>query len=129
MKTTDSKRILVVDDEPQDTQLLKAFLERKNFVVREENDSTAALSAAEQFKPDLILLDVLMPQLDGGELAVRFRANPAFEGIPIVFLTSKITRQEVDLVGGKIGNYKFLAKPIVLPDVLECIHQHLLVAE
>jgi DNA-binding response OmpR family regulator len=126
MKTTDSKRILVVDDEPQDTQLLKAFLERKNFVVREENDSTAALAAAEQFKPDLILLDVLMPELDGAELAARFKATPAFNGTPIVFLTSKITRQEADLVGGKIGNYQFLAKPIVLPDVLECVYRHLL---
>jgi CheY-like chemotaxis protein len=128
MKETENKRILVVDDEPQDTQLLKAYLERKNFVVREENDSTAALSAAEQFKPDLILLDVLMPELDGAELAARFKANPAFNDIPIVFLTSKITRQEVDLVGGKIGNYQFLAKPIVLPDVLECVYRHLLPA-
>ena len=122
---TDRKRIFVVDDEVQDTQLLKAFLERNEYVVREENDSSAALAAAEEFNPDLILLDVMMPEIDGGELAARFKANPKFKGIPIVFLTSKITKQEADLCGGRIGKYRFLAKPIVLSEVLTCVQQHL----
>jgi DNA-binding response OmpR family regulator len=125
MTKTQKKRILVVDDEPQDTQLLKAFLERNEYAVREENDSSAAVSAAEEFKPDLILLDVLMPGIDGGELAASFEANPKFKGIPIVFLTSKITKEEADLVGGRIGKYRFLAKPIVLTEVLTCVQQHL----
>jgi DNA-binding response OmpR family regulator len=123
---TDKQRILVVDDEPQDTQLLKAFLERtNNYVVKEENDSKAALAAAEGFQPDLVLLDVMMPDLDGGELAARFKADPKLKGVPIIFLTAKLSKEEVALCGGRIGRYPFLAKPIVLAEVLACIRQHL----
>jgi len=125
MEKTLNMRILVVDDKPQDTQLLKAFLERNKYVVREENDSRAAIAAAEEFKPNVILLDVLMPEMDGGELAARFESNPKFKGIPIVFLTSKITKQEADHCGGRIGKYRFLAKPIVLTEILACVEQHL----
>jgi len=58
----EKKRILVVDDQASDTQLLKSYLERSDeYLVREENDAQAALSTAEEFQPDLILLDVLMP--------------------------------------------------------------------
>ena len=97
MTNTRNKRILVVDDDPQDTRLIKVFLERNEYVVKEENDSAAALSAAEEFKPDLILLDVMMPEINGGELAALFKANPKFKDIPIVFLTAKITKEEADL--------------------------------
>ena len=75
---TEKKRILVVDDQVQNTRLLKLYLEQTNdYVVREENDAKRALSAAEEFQPHLILLDVLMPGMNGGELAARFEANPA----------------------------------------------------
>ena len=74
---SEKKRILVVDDEPSITRLLKLNLEQTNeYVVRAENDARAAIAAAEEFKPHLILLDVMMPGLDGGELASRFEANP-----------------------------------------------------
>ena len=120
------KRILVVDDKRSDTQLLKRYLEETNdFVVREENDPKAALAAAVEFNPDLILLDVLMPEMDGGELAASFKANPKLKAVPIVFLTSKLTKKEVALCGGWIGGYPFLAKPIVLPEVTECLKRHL----
>jgi two-component system OmpR family response regulator len=123
MTTTDKKRILVVDDQPQNTQLLKAYLERNQYVVKEENDARAALAAAEEFKPDLILLDVMMPGVDGGELAARFKASPKLKGIPIVFLTATVTKAEVNAVGGLIGGDRFLAKPLVLTEVLACLEQ------
>jgi len=64
---TEKKRILVVDDQASDTRLLKLYLERTNdYVVKEENNARAAISAAEQFQPHLILLDVMMPDMDGG---------------------------------------------------------------
>jgi two-component system OmpR family response regulator len=67
------KRILVVDDKASDTKLLKCYLEENHdYVVCEENDPKAALSTAEKFQPHLILLDVLMPEMDGGELAASF---------------------------------------------------------
>src|SRR4051812_6116018 len=98
------KRILVVDDNASDTQLLKRFLEETDeFKVREENDPKAALSTAEKFEPHLILLDVLMPEMDGGELAASFKANPQLKAVPIVFLTSKLTREQVAHCAGRIG--------------------------
>ena len=125
-RKTTKKRILVVDDNASDTQLLKRYLEETNeFVVREENDPKAALSAAEEFQPQLVLLDVLMPEMDGGELAAAFKASPKLRAVPIVFLTSKLTKEEVANCGGSIGGYPFLAKPIVLPEVAECLNRHL----
>ncbi|HUR47529.1 MAG TPA: response regulator [Candidatus Saccharimonadales bacterium] len=120
------KRVLVVDDNASDTQLLKDYLEKRHgFVVREENDPLAAISAAEEFKPELVLLDVLMPEMDGGELAAAFKANPTLKAVPIVFLTSRLTKEEVALCGGRIGGYSFLAKPIVLAEVASCLKRHM----
>jgi CheY-like chemotaxis protein len=129
MKTTmktDKKRILAVDDQASNTRLLKLYLERTNdYVVREENDAKAALSAAEEFQPHLILLDVMMPGMDGGELAACFRASPKLKAVPIVFLTAAITKREVEAGGGQVGGHPFLAKPVVLSELVACLKHHL----
>lgn len=129
MKTTmktEKKRILVVDDQAQNTRLVKLYLERTNdYVVREENVAKAALAAAAEFQPHLILLDVMMPGMDGGELAACFQANPKLKAVPIVFLTAAVTKGEVEAGGGRVGNFPFLAKPIVLSEVAACLKQHL----
>jgi CheY-like chemotaxis protein len=129
MKTTmktDKKRILAVDDQASNTRLLKLYLERTNdYVVREENDAKAALSAAEEFQPHLILLDVMMPGMDGGELAACFRASPKLKAVPIVFLTAAITKREVEAGGGQVGGHPFLAKPVVLSELVACLEHHL----
>jgi CheY-like chemotaxis protein len=119
-------RILVVDDQASDTRLVKLYLERDNdYVVREVNDAKAALSAAEEFEPHLILLDLMMPGMGGTELAGCFAANPKLKAVPIVFLTAAITKEQVELVGGRIGKFPFLAKPIVLSEVAACL-KHIL---
>jgi CheY-like chemotaxis protein len=122
---TEKSRILVVDDQAQNTRLLKAFLERSNYTVREENDAKAANSAAEEFRPHLILLDVMMPGMDGGELAAVLQANPKLKDVPIVFLTAAVTKGEVDASGGQIGGFAYVAKPIVLTEVAACVKHHL----
>ena len=123
---TEKKRILVVDDQARDTRLMKLYLERTNdYVVREENNAKAATSAAEEFQPHLILLDVMMPGMDGGELAACFRASPKLKAVPIVFLTAAVTKAEVKAGGGQIGKHSFLAKPVVLTEVVACLKHHL----
>src|SRR5215831_13130796 len=123
---TEKKRILVVDDEASITRLLKLNLEQTNeYIVRAENDSNQAVAAAEEFHPDLILLDVMMPGIDGGELASRFQANSKLKNVPIVFLTAAATKAEVYARGGKVGGLPFLAKPVELSEVLACLKQHL----
>ncbi|HUD46364.1 MAG TPA: response regulator [Candidatus Baltobacteraceae bacterium] len=123
---TDKKRILVVDDQSRDTRLMKLYLEQTNdYVVREENDAMSALSTAEVFKPHLILLDVMMPGMDGGELAARFQASPSLKAVPIVFLTAVITKAEVAASDGRCGGHPFLAKPVILSQVVDCLKKHL----
>ncbi|HZM03604.1 MAG TPA: response regulator [Candidatus Saccharimonadales bacterium] len=128
MNTTklEKKRILVVDDLARNTRLLKLYLEQTNdYVVREENDANAAISTAEEFQPHLILLDVMMPDLDGGELAIRFQASPKLKAVPIIFLTAAITKAELEASGGRRGGFTFLAKPVVLSDVAACVKHQL----
>src|SRR5580692_4211280 len=94
--TTEKKRILAVDDCPDNTKLVKLYLEQTNeYMVREENNARSALCTAEEFEPHLILLDVMMPGLDGGQLAARFLAHPKLKTVPIVFMTAAITKEEV----------------------------------
>jgi CheY-like chemotaxis protein len=123
---TEKKRILAVDDQASNTRLMKLHLEQTNdYVVREENSANAALAAAEEFQPDLILLDVMMPGMDGGELAACFQANPKLKDVPIVFLTAVVTKGEVELGNGLVGGFPYLAKPVVLSEVLTCLKLHL----
>ncbi len=124
--TTDPKKILIVDDEVSFTRLLKLNLEQDGaFEVRVENRAMAAVSSAREFKPDLVLLDVIMPQLDGGQVASRFKADPLLTNIPIVFLTATVRKQEVDAHRGIIGGFPFIAKPVSVEAVLECIEKYL----
>ncbi len=120
------KRILVVDDRRTDSQLVKLYLERTNeYIVREENDAQMALAAAEDFHPDLIFLDVMMPGVDGGELAASFQASETLKAVPVVFLTAAVTQDEVDAGRGLVGGRPYLAKPLVLTDMIACLERHL----
>jgi DNA-binding response OmpR family regulator len=124
--TTEKKRILVVDDEPSITRLLKLSLEQTDeFIVGVENIATHALTAAREFRPDLILLDVMMPGVDGGVLASEFQASAQLRQVPIVFLTAAVTKEEVCSHGGRIGGLPFLAKPVDIPEVIGCIKKQL----
>ena len=92
-----TKRILVVDDEPSVTRNLKLNLESGGgYEVFGENQATNALTAARNVRPDLILLDVMMPGMDGGDVAARLRADPLFRDTPIIFLTAIVSNEETD---------------------------------
>jgi CheY-like chemotaxis protein len=120
------KRILVVDDEPKITRLVRLSLELTGqYEVREENCAGHALAAALEFLPDLILLDVLMPGVDGGQLASQLQGSPRFREVPIIFLTAAVTREEVSSHGGYVGGLPFLAKPVDFPELIGCLHRHL----
>ena len=120
------KRILVIDDEPSITQLLKLNLEQTNqYLVRTENSPDRAVAVAEQFLPELILLDIMMPGMDGGDLANLLQGSAKLRNVPIVFLTAVMTKGEVREHRGEIGGFEFLAKPVDLAEVLACLHKHL----
>ncbi len=120
------RRILVVDDEPSITRLLKLNLENTgDYVVREENDGTRALTAAQEFKPDLVLLDVMMPEIDGGDVAAAIEAAPSLRSTKIVFLTAAVKKEELEAHGGVIGGYPYIAKPLDLKGVLQVLYDQL----
>ena len=120
------KRILIVDDETSITRLLRLNLEKTGtYVVRDENKATRAVDAAREFKPDLILLDVMMPDLDGGDVAALLQADPALKRIPIVFLTAAVKKEEVNANSGMIGGFPYIAKPLNLKGVISVIEQKL----
>ena len=119
------RRILIVDSDPNTTHLVKVLLERTGrYLVLEENDATSAHQSARNFRPDLILLDVVMPETDGGELAARVEADPELHNTPIVFLTALVTRAEAKS-GLHIQGHPFLAKPVSIPELINTIEQHL----
>lgn len=122
----DKRRVLVVDDEVSITRLLKLNLEKTDrYQVCTVNSSALALKTALEFQPDLILLDVIMPGMDGGYLASVLRSHPALKTVPIVFLTAAATKEEVATRTGIIGGLPFLAKPVDLSEVIGCLDAQL----
>ena len=120
------KRVLIIDDEASFTRLLKLNLHHTGHYTAETvNDPTKALAVAREFSPDIILLDVMMPRLDGGEVAARMQANPKLKQTPIVFLTAAVKRDEIASHQGRIGGLPFIAKPVDFQEVVECIEMQL----
>lgn len=120
------KRILIVDDEPSITQLLRLNLEKSGlYAVRTENAADRVLGALPEFKPDLILLDVMMPGMDGGTLAEKIRGTRAFRTVPIVFLTAAVKQTELDARNGVIGGFPYIAKPLNVKGVMSIIERYL----
>ena len=122
--SNDTRRVLVVDDDRDTTRLIKILLERRGgYAVAEENDPTRANQTARSFRPDVILLDIMMPETDGGEVAAGIDGDPCLRGTPIIFLTALVTRAEAKS-GLEIQGHSFVAKPISIPEVIEAIEQH-----
>ncbi|VAW19866.1 hypothetical protein MNBD_BACTEROID05-771, partial [hydrothermal vent metagenome] len=99
----DRKKILIVDDEKGFTNMLSLNLESTgDYDVCVENEATHAMESVCQFGPDLILLDVVMPNLEGPDVATQIRNNEDFSDVPIVFLTATVTKEEVEQSNGRI---------------------------
>jgi CheY-like chemotaxis protein len=124
------KRILLVDDEAEVTSAMKRNLVATGrFEVMEINNPELAIKNAHMFKPDLVILDVMMPEMDGGVLAAAITDDPHLTDVPVVFLTGIVSKHEVEPSGSRIGNRTFLAKPIKFDDLLICINEQLTSAD
>ncbi len=121
----DKKRILIVDDETGITDMLQTYLEGTGrYDVRTANQSQEALSTAREFQPHLMLLDVTMPDMDGGEIAARMENDEQLRGVPIIFLTGIVSDEEVESIGRKIGNRPVIAKPATAKTILSYIERY-----
>jgi len=111
-----------VDDEAGFTEMVRIALRR--YDVREENNPARAVETAREFRPELILLDVVMPEVDGGDVAAQLKADPELAGVPVIFLTAIVSPRETE--GGRVcGGYPFIAKPLSPEKLIEMIEAHL----
>ena len=116
-----TKRILVIDNDPSSTRMVRLTLERhEGFQVYELNDPTHALTTAGIFGPHLILLDVQMPGLNGGDVARRLRTVPGLRKVPVVFMTSLLTEGEAAGPLYSDGS-RVLAKPVTMAKLIDCV--------
>src|SRR5918911_1540285 len=103
--------VLVVDDDPDKRMLLTVALQMAGYEVRTANDGEEGLLAVESFQPDLIITDVMMPKMDGYELARRIRANPQTRFLPIIIQTAARSRAEDIRHGSEVGALGYITDP------------------
>jgi len=121
----EKRRILIVDDDRDSSHLIKILLEKiGRYVVLEENDAANARHSARNFGPDLILLDIMMPQTDGGDIAAQIDADPGLQKTPIIFLTALVTKAEAK-AGLHIQGHPVVAKPVDIPELINAIEENL----
>lgn len=116
-------KILVVDDAPENLMIMESILS-KDYSLKLINDSKQALDYAIANPPDLILLDVMMPDIDGFELCRRLKAKPKLINVPVIFITSQ-TDVENEELGFSVGASDFIHKPISAPIVAARVKTHI----
>lgn len=116
--------ILVVDDQPANLKVLLSFLETHDFDVRIAENGERALSVLEKYKPDLILLDIMMPNMNGFETCSAIKANAATADIPIIFMTA-LNNLEDKIEGFEAGGVDYIVKPFQQAEVLARINTHI----
>lgn len=118
------KHVLIVDDNPTNLQVTAGILQDEHFLVSLAKGGQAALALLEEQIPDLILLDIMMPDMDGFELCRIIKGNERFKELPIIFLTAR--NQTEDLVEGfNAGGVDYITKPINREEVLIRVRNHL----
>ena len=117
------KKVLVVDDDVPLAESMKLILEDTgNFEVCVETDSIAALSTARKFQPDVILLDIVMPGLDGGDVSAQLQQDPFLSSVPVIVVTALVANSEAGLDDGiDSGGQMMIAKPVQFDKLLDAI--------
>jgi len=116
-------RILAVDDTPRDLDLLAQILEQQGYQLTLARDGVEALEMAARERPGLVLLDILMPGIDGIEVCRQLKAEPTTLDIPVIFLTSQSKPEDV-LIGFEAGAVDYVTKPFQIPELLARVHVH-----
>ena len=122
--TVAKKTILVVEDEEYLLKLQSILLTIKGYKVEGAMDGQAALEAVETMKPDLILLDITLPKIDGFEVCRQVKANEATRHIPVIMLTAKTSKEDL-VMGEQAGADFYITKPYKSSMVIEIIQRFL----
>ena len=117
MHTLKAQRILVVDDEPDVTELLKYKFEQEGYRCQVLNDPLLFASTARDFEPEIMIFDIMMPELSGLQLCRMARADPLLKNVPIIFLTAR-GETEDRIQGLELGADDYLPKPFNMKELL-----------
>ena len=119
-------KVLIVDDEVNLTKMLKLNLdETGKYEVMTLNDSTLAIKTIHEFKPDLVMLDVMMPNIQGNEIAELISEDKAIKDTKVIFLTALVKKSEVPEEDKTIGGRKFIAKPVKVDELIRVLEEEL----
>ena len=108
--TTGTPLILIVDDNPKNLQILGNYLQEEGYLVEFALNGASALDWIKQSEFDLILLDIMMPEMDGFEVCKIIKSNPVYQKIPVIFLTAKIDTESI-VTGFDLGAVDYIIKP------------------
>lgn len=117
-----SKSVLIVDDEPTTRHMLRMLFELEGFVTYEAQDGREALEQVDQNHPDVVILDVMMPEMDGITACKIIRSNPATQTLPIIMLSGKAHYEAVE-EGLQAGANLYMGKPMQMPELMKSIHE------
>ncbi|MFH1414073.1 MAG: response regulator [Candidatus Omnitrophota bacterium] len=122
----EKKKILVIDDDQAVAELVKLSLEAtEKYDVTIETKGSQGFATTKTFNPDLILLDIMFPDVQGSEIAVKLKEDPSTRDIPVVFLTGAVSREETSLRGGVIGGHAFIAKPVSINELIKSVEENI----
>ena len=121
---TTSARILVVDDTPANIQTLTAILKEQGYLLSVATNGRQALEVIEKVRPDLVLMDVMMPEMDGYEACQQIKASPSQRDLPIIFLSAKTDTSDI-VHGFELGAVDYVAKPFNAHELLARVNTHL----
>ena len=121
----EKKKILIVDDEKDTATVLGLFIEKIGmYEVYVETIGSQAFATARALQPDLMLLDIMMPNVDGGEVANQMKADPETRNIPIVFVSGAITKHEAEEQGSTLGGFPVIAKPVRKKELVRVLDEY-----
>ena len=119
-----ANKILIVDDTRENIALLSSMLENKDYDLSAASNGELAIKISKHFKPDLILLDIMMPGIDGFETCRQLKKIPVTQDIPIIFISAKVEMEDI-LLGFEVGGVDYITKPFVKEEVLARIKSQL----
>lgn len=118
-----SRKILIVDDNYKNIELAVSLLQGENYEIAIAGSGEEAFFIIDEFKPDLILLDVMMPEMDGFEVCQKLKSNSTLKDIPVVFLTAKSDLEDI-LQGFRLGGVDYIKKPFNQDELLMRVKTH-----
>ena len=122
--STKMKKILIIDDERDYAQIVGegcAIGQIGPYKVKLETRASRALQTALDYRPDLIILDIVMPEVDGVELASEMHAHPMLKHVPLTFITASLAEEVLNRYGGKVDGYPCLLKPFSIPALVQFV--------